>query len=1205
MQKKSFGSGFPMPLRYLAKFYDQLPERRGRFIGAITETLLAIRSAITSYRFIGKTTVLAMKLTIFFITIAVFSANAKGLAQNITITGKDLSLKRVFSVIEKQTGYVIFNNKRDLDDTKTVSITANNLPLKDVLDIILKDQPLEYSIKGKTIVLSRKLPVNNNEPVIAPQPVKGTVVDAKGNPLADVSVVVKGKNKRGTTTNSAGDFTIDANEGDVLVFSIIGYTDKEITIGKNANVNITLNAIDAKLEEVVVVGYGTTKRRDLTGAVVTVKPDEITARPGPNPMESLQGRVAGLDITRSSGQPGAGLNIQLRGNRSFTASGTPLFIINGLPGDYSTLNPYDIESIEVLKDASSTAMYGSAGSNGVIIITTKSGKAGKLAIDFNTYYGYNGWSITPKMRTGNDYLQAKRDAYSYVWDAASKQWTTTGALWQSPADDEAIFGTQRYDLFKQGQFVDWAKTFLQKSAATQNYSIGVSGGNDKTKGYISFNYTDEKGQYMGDNYKLFSTTMRIDHKIRNWISIGSNLQASYVDRNKAQDKLENALVTDPLVKPYNDDGTLNTDLGNNVYNLLLNYQPGVYGNVDNNLKIYFNPYMEIRPLKGLSFLSRLSTILSYSDTYKFDGIGSVNYTYGNAGIAKAEVDQNRTLSYQWENILTYNFKVANDHDFKVTGITSWYDARNTNTIMNQSNILSNNFKWYKFTGDINTTAISSYTMSKTLGFIGRLNYAYLGRYLFQASVRRDGYSVLYKDNRWDNFPALSAGWRISDESFMDGTKGWLNNLKVRVGWGITGTAKIPPYSSVSNLESRNMSLGGVSVPIYRNSQFLTNPKLGWEKSYNTNIGVDASFLNNRVDMTVDLYNTKTKGVIYSVTAPIIYGTYSPGTQYQTNLNVCETQNRGIELAFNTRNIVTKDFNWNSSIAFSYNKEKILRLTGGVANNIINGDDNQYVLSIGQPVNSYRNYKLDGVWQIGEENDAAVFGKRPGDLKVNVPGLTRLAEGVYSKAAADGTVNYYYTDLAAAQKFNARLTDATSIYKYSSNDYQILGHNSPNWSLGLQNRFSYKNWELSVYSYFRWGQMISYNMMGWYQPNGFAKNASPSRTIPANFNYWTPTNPSNDFPVMDYQATSSTMVGFTGLNYVDGSFFKIKNITLSYNMPPSITKRISLQRFRIYATITNPLIVTKSSVLKRYDPEMNGELSYPLTKQIVMGLNVTL
>jgi TonB-linked SusC/RagA family outer membrane protein len=1206
MQKKPFGSGFSMPLRYLASFYDHVPDCRGGVAGVIIETLLAIRlNAMKSYRFIGKTTVLAMKLTIFFIAIAVFSAHAEGIAQNVTISGKDLPLKQVFSAIEKQTGYVIFNNRRDLDESKTISISANNLPLKDVLNIILKDQPLEYSITGKTIVLSRKLPVVSEQPVIAPQPITGTVVDAKGTPLDNVSVVVKGKSKKGTTTNASGQFTIDADEGDVLVFSIVGYTGQEVTVGKDNKLNITLKAIDAKLEEVVVVGYGTTKRRDLTGAVVTVKPDEITARPGPNPMESLQGRVAGLDITRTSGQAGAGVNIQLRGTRSFTASGTPLFIINGLPGDYSTLNPYDIESIEVLKDASSTAVYGSAGSNGVIIITTKSGKAGKLSIDFNTYYGYNGWSITPKMRTGNDYLQTKRDAYSYVWDATNKQWTTNGALWQSPADDEKIFGTARYAIFQQGQFVNWADVFLQKSAATENYSLGVSGGNDKTKGYISFNYTKEKGQYRGDDYKLFSTTMRIDHKVRNWITIGSSLQASYVDRDKAQDKLENALVTDPLVKPYNDDGTLNTNLGNNVYNLLLNYQPGVYGNVDNNLKIYLNPYIEVRPLKGLSFLSRLSTVLSYANTYKFDGIGSVNYTYNNAGIAKAEVDQNRSLGYQWENILTYNLKIATDHAITVTGATSWYHNQNTITSMFQSNILSNNFKWYKFTGDVNTTATSSYNMTKTLGFIGRVSYAYRGKYIFQASMRRDGSSVLYVNNRWDNFPAVSAAWRISDEKFMNGTADWLNNLKLRVGWGITGSAKIDPYSSVTNLESTNMSLGGVATPIYRSSQYITNPNLGWEKSYNTNIGLDAGFINNRIDMSLDVYNTITKGVIWSVTAPIIYGTYTPGTQYQTYMNVCQTQNRGIELALNTRNVVTKDFDWTSSAAFSFNKEKIVKLTGGVANNITNGDNGQYSLTIGQPVNSFRNYKLNGVWQIGEENDAAVFGKRPGDLKVDVPGMTRLGEGVYMKTATDGTQSYYYTDLATAQKFNPALTAAASKYTYSANDYEVLGHNSPNWSLGFQNNFRYKNFELSIYSYFRWGQMISYNMMGWYQPSGFATNASPSRTIPVHFNYWTPTNPSNDFPVMNYLEGPSTQTGFTGLNYVDGSFFKIKNITLSYTLPKTALKRIAMDRLRVYGTITNPLIVAKSHLLKQYDPEMNGSLSYPLTKQIVVGLNVTL
>jgi hypothetical protein len=437
---------------------------------------------------------------------------------------------------------------------------------------------------------------------------------------------------------------------------------------------------------------------------------------------------------------------------------------------------------------------------------------------------------------------------------------------------------------------------------------------------------------------------------------------------------------------------------------------------------------------------------------------------------------------------------------------------------------------------------------------------------------------------------------------MDGTKDWMNSLKLRIGWGITGTAKIDPYSSVNNLESVNMSLGGLTQPIFRNSQYITNPNLGWEKSHNTNIGVDASFFKNRIDMSLDLYTTKTKGVIYSVTAPVIYGSYRPGTNYQTYLNVCETQNRGVELALNTRNVVSKNFQWTSAVAFSYNKEKILKLTGGVANNITN---DVYSLTLGQPVKSFRNYKLDGNWQIGEENDAAVFGKRPGDLKVNVPGMEHLAEGVYKKTAADGTETYYYNTLADAQKFNPALTDATKKYSYSATDYQILGHNTPDWSLGFQNSFTYKNWELSIYSYFRWGQTISYNMMGWYQPSAFATNASPSRTFPKAFNYWTPTNPTNDFPVMNYLESPSTLTGFSGLNFVDGSFFKIKNITLGYTLPKDLIKKMSLERFRVYGTITNPLVITKSHFLKQYDPEMNGSLEYPLTKQIVVGLNVTL
>lgn len=1076
------------------------------------------------------------------------------------------------------------------------------LTIAQLLSVFILAGALQVSAKKGT---NEKIPVKRLF-----FPVTGTVTNEKNEPLGGATVTIKGTNNS-VVTDQNGSFTINAVKGNVLVISSVGYRNMELRVGNEGTVlNATLELVDRSLDEVVVVGYGTSKRSDLTGAVVSVKAKEITARPGPNPMESLQGRVAGLDITRQSGQPGAGLIMQLRGNRSFTASGTPLFIINGLPGDYTTLNPYDIESIEILKDASSTAIYGSAGSNGVILITTKSGKNGKLNIDFNTYYGYNGWSVTPKMRTGDSYLQAKRDAYKYVWDATANKWTTTGALWQSPADDEKIFGTARYATFQTGKFVDWADVFLRDNAGTQNYSLSVSGGNDKTRGYISFNYTDENGQYRGDEYKLFSTTMRIDHQVRKFITIGSSLQASYVDRDKAQDKLENALVTDPLVQPYKADGTLNPDLGNNVYNLLLDYQPGVYGNVDNNLKVFFNPYIEIKPIKGLSILSRLGTQLTFSNTYRFDGIGSVSYTYSNAGIAKARVDQNRFLGYQWENIIRYNFKVK-DHDFTVTGVSSWAHNQTTNTIMNQSNIVSNNFKWYKFTGDANTTSTSSYTMQKNFGFIGRINYAYQGKYLLSASVRRDGASVLYETNRWDNFPAASAAWRISEEKFMEGTKNWLNNLKLRIGWGITGVSNIPPYTSVSVVQSSNMSLGGTTQAIYRNSPFITNPDLSWEKSNNTNIGVDATLFKNRIDMSLEYYFTRTTGVIYSVQFPDIYGTYTPAVAYQTQLNICETKNRGIELSLNTRNIVTRDFEWSSNFAFARNKEEIVKLTGGTANNITNivtGSDRAngtFSLTLGQPVNSYRNLKLDGVWQIGEEADAAVFGKMPGDLKVNVPGMSRLSTGVYVKTAADGTKTYYYSNLSEAQKYNPSLTAAKNAYAINNTaDQQIVGHNSPDWSLGFQNTFTYKNFDLTIYSYFRWGQTINYNMLGWYQPNGFATNASPSRTFPEYFNYWTPENPSNDFPVMNYQASSSTLTGFSGLTYVDGSFFKIKNITLGYVMPTRLAGKLAIQRLRVYGTVTNPLIVAKSHLIKDYDPEQNGELGYPLTKQVVLGLNVT-
>jgi TonB-linked SusC/RagA family outer membrane protein len=1037
--------------------------------------------------------------------------------------------------------------------------------------------------------------------------VKGTVVDNKGVPLPGVNI--KAKSGKGTaTTNNQGEFSINLeNQNSVLVFTLIGYKTVEMSASNNMKVSLTEDI--STLDDVVIIGYGTTTKRDLTGSVVSVKPAEITARPGPNPMESLQGRVAGLDITRSSGQAGSGINLQLRGNRSISANGTPLFIINGLPGDYATLNPYDIESIDILKDAASTAVYGSAGANGVIIITTKSGKAGKMNIDVNSYYGYNGWSVTPKTYTKEEYLEAKREAYRYVYDATARKWTTTGAQWQSPANDEAIFGTAKYNLFNGNEFVDWADLFLRDNPATKNYSLAASGGSENTKAYVSLNLTDEAGQYVGDDYKLYATNMRLDHKIRNWLSIGANLQASYVVRNKAQDKLENAIVTDPLVQPYKADGTLNTDLGSNVYNLLLDYQPGVYENVDNNTKVFFNPYIEIRPLKGLTILSRVGLQLNYSNTYRFDGVGSVSYTYVNANTARARINQNRSKNIQWENVVTYNRKIGEDHDFTFTGVTSFYYDQDTRTEMNQTNVANNSFKWYSFRGDVNTSSISDYGMRKTFGLLGRLSYSYKGKYLFSASLRRDGSSALYPTNRWDNFPAVSAGWRIIDEDFMASTRKYISNLKLRGSWGIAGTAKIPANSSTQSVVQLNTSLGGELFPIYRSSPILTNPNLGWEKSKTLNLGLDLGLFNNRIDLALDYYDTKTDDIIYDVNSPIINGASSSGSvPYKTYLNIAKTSNKGFEISLNTKNIVTRDFQWTSSLSYARNKEKITNITNGIANNVtlnVTAGDNRaggnYALSIGQPIATFRNYKIDGIWQIGEEADAAAFGRRPGDLKVNTPGLVKLADGVFMR---EGTNLYYYTSLADAQRFNPSLTAASSLYTYNNtNDFQTLGHNSPDFSLGFQNTFKYKNFDLGIFSYMRWGQTINYVMMGWYQPSGLATTASPARTILRDFNYWTPTNPSNDFPSMNFQ-TGTSMPGFSGLNYVDGSFFKIKNITLGYTLPEKAAKKIAMRSVRLYSTITNPLVISKSHFLKDYDPEMNGSMDYPLTKQFVFGLNVS-
>lgn len=1032
--------------------------------------------------------------------------------------------------------------------------------------------------------------------------IKGTVVDENGEPLIGVTVQVKGT-QGGAITDFDGNYTINAGPNDMLTFSYVGYVSQTVKASQASKVQMKPDAVG--LDDVVVIGYGTQKKRDLTGAITSVKAEDITLNPGPNPMDALQGKVAGLDITRSSGQAGATPAIQLRGTRSFDASGTPTYIIDGMPGDINTINPNDIESIEVLKDASSTAIYGASGANGIIIVTTKSGKEGKAKVNFNTYLGVNGWSSVPKVYDAQGIYNLRRQAQIEAASGMENDVATIlGGAYSTFATAQAANPNLTLENWLAGNSLDWADKLL-KTGITQNYSISVSGGTEKTKAYMSLNFANENGQYENDNYKVYSTNIRVDHKVNKWLATGINLQGSYTYKNSAYENLNKALTQSPIGQFYNENGEVNVTpvAGGTLTSLLVNNKSN-YRNNTQATEIYLNPYIRITPLKGLTWESRINASLTFNKNNRFEGIGSYKYyedggKTGTTSSVYGSVAQTNQTNYKWENILTYNFKIADVHDITLTGVTSWNHNRREYTYSYGSNLTTNTYLWHNLdengSNTANTYAKTSYTMSKGMGYVGRINYSYLGRYLASVSVRHDGSSRLATGNQWDTFPAFSLGWRVSDEAFMESTKSWLDNLKVRLGYGVTGTASIDPYSSITSFLPGKTMLGNTFVPTTVLNQNIANLDLGWEKSKSWNIGFDAAFLGGRIDFTADYYITNTEGVIWSKELPITNGGYTATSYYTTRMNICETLNRGIELAVTGRPFVAAkpgDFSWTINGTFSANHEEIKKLATDDMEWIANGGSG-HVLYKGEPVNSFFHYKLDGTWTLDEAADAAVFGQKPGDLKISVPNLIHDGPGQYSKWEDVEDENGVVTNQLVKY-------DKDNVYTITEGrDFTVLGHKSPSWTAGLKNTFNYKNFDLSIYMYWRYGQMIQYELLGAYNPSG-------GGNFPTYFDYYTAEtgHSSHYFPALNANQKLENVTGWYALPFVDGSFFKIKNITLGYTLPTAIGKKIGIENLRVYGTITNPLVVAKSNLLKDYDPEMGGSLSYPLTKQLVFGVNLT-
>ena len=980
--------------------------------------------------------------------------------------------------------------------------------------------------------------------------ITGNVTDDSGNPIPGVNIIIKGTDT-GTITDSDGNYSISDVPADAkLVFSFVGMLTQEVEVSNRTGISLSLAEDILNLDEVVVIGYGSIKRRDLTGSVATVRSEDIIKAPTHNAVEAIQGLVPGVDITRQSGSAGSGVDIRIRGNRSLDASNDPLFIIDGMQGgSISDINPNDIQSIEVLKDASSTAIYGYQGANGVIIITTKKGSRDKTKVVYNGYYGVNGLTPYPSGRIRDDYIEFRRQAY-----------IGEGGEWSSPDDDVNMFNSYEWDAIQNNQWTNWNDLLLE-DGYIQNHQVSVSGGNEKTTSLLSVGLYKEKGA-IKDNYSRYNVRLNLDHQLSKWVKTGMIAQFTHTERNRKKDPFSKANASVPLGIPYDEYGQIVIypfPGDNSRVSPITDLRDNAAINNDIATRISGIGYLEITPVEGLSIRSNLGVNLNNQRNGVFNDSASMSQF--NSKYNQASISSSNRQYINWDNILTFS-KETGDHSFTVTALTSYTrDKSESFYAMGIRQPLPVQWFYNLNSAEPTSTTISSeYIGSETMSYAGRLHYSFKNRYLLTLTERFDGASMLSKGHRWDQFPSAAFAWRISEENFIKSID-IISNLKLRISRGVTGNSNISPYGTQSTVVvSNNMSFGEVPAQTYSFNNFIANARVGWEKSDMTNIGLDIGLVQNRLSMIIDIYQTKTTDILMSRSLPWSAGGTSTSRPelFETWQNIGSTENKGIEISLNTENVRTSYFRWSSDLTFMANREKITGLVGS-ADTMMIGSSEENTLIIGQPRSSIFTFEKLGIWQNEDAEELAAM-KTPFEV-----GEIKLAD----------------------QNGDSIIDDE---------DRAVIGSKVPKWSMGIKNNFIFRSFDLSVYLFFRYGQMINNELLGRYNPSGGGNG-------PAYIDYWTPDNPTNDFPRPGINGKLNEYLGYQSLYYVDGSYFKIKNITLGYTLPGSISNKLFIEKLRVYGTVSNILTIARSHLVKYYDPENGGSEKAPMSKQIIFGINL--
>ncbi|HJY23446.1 MAG TPA: TonB-dependent receptor [Hanamia sp.] len=1039
-----------------------------------------------------------------------------------------------------------------------------NLPaLRRALKTFIKKENMSMAL-----ILFSFLFFSNNIYAQSTVPVAGFITSQSGEPLAGVSIIVKGGTQAITSGND-GHFEINAPANSTLVITYVGYINREVKVGNTPSSNLSVQLITNRneLEQVVVVGYGTRKKSDVTGAITSISEQSIRDVPASNLASALQGQGAGIDIQRSgaNSKPGATPNILIRGTRSLGADNDPLIVVDGIPfdGSINDINQDDVSSVEVLKDASSTAIYGSRGANGVILISTKRGKTGKAVLTYSGYAGVTNVTRDFPVMNGTEFANLKKWAKI---NAAPADYT---GLDDPKFLTDGTFSAEEVEGLEMGRSTDWQKLVYQKGFMT-NHQVGVAGGSDATQYAASLGYFDQKGIYPGQEFQRFSVKASIDQQFGKFIKAGLSSLNTFTLRNgEGINPMAQALRANPLVSPYDSAGNVLNDYvpgnANQVWNPLGDLVPKAVVEDRKRFGTFTTLYLEANLLKGLKYRLNAGAEIR-SDVYGNYYSAKTSYRVNQGGSASSNRTGFRT-NYTLENLLTYDKTFAEKHKLNLTGLYSLQQSNNQSNNFGNTDIAADYLAYYNPTYGANLKGSGSYEQWDIISYMGRINYSYTDRYLLTLTMRSDGSSRLAPGNKYHAFPSAAAAWNISKEPFFKNAGSTFTNLKLRASYGRVGNTSIDAYQTLGSLSSIVYNYGTVTTTgaYFTNA---ANPILAWEYTSTANIGLDFGLLGNRVSGSVEVYKQFTNSLLLPQTLPQTSGIPNPIVT-----NVGKTENRGIEIHVNTVNIQGKtknSFSWTSDINFFINRGKITQLANGVTSDA----GNQWF--VGKPLDVIYDYQKVGIWQNTAEDSAAA--KSLGLTTTgpsSVIGTIRVADLSGPDGKPDGKISATY-------------------------DKIILGGSEPKWEGGMTNRFGFKGFDLTVVAFARMGSLMSSSLY-----NGNFVNTYQGNYNNLKVDYWTPTNHQNTFPKPNF--ASSNPVNRSQLGYFDGSFLKIRSMSLGYNLPPAILQKLTARSLRVYATASDPFILfSPYRKAGGIDPEGTGTVGIdtPSTWAFIFGVNVS-